>query len=109
MKYEKGMNLRRLLETYNVPINPEVPDKILDEPLIPLGGDFLKDIKQESAEIDEKISKYLASEKFVKDSKEAFSQLFTEKRLECNDYWLEILYTRDNDIEIQVDMEMKIF
>lgn len=108
MKYKEGMNLRRLLEVYNLPINPEVPDEILDEPLEPWGEDFLNDIKQGLKEIDEKIFNYLSSEKFIEDAKEAFSTLFTEKRLECNDYWLEICYTRDNTIEILVDMEMKI-
>lgn len=108
MKYKIGMNLRRLLEIYNLPSNPEVPKEILDEELVPWGKEFLDDVRQKREEIDEKISNYLSSEKFVEDAKQAFSTLFTNKRLECNDYWLEILYTADKNVEILVDMEMKI-
>lgn len=106
MKFKVGCTLNQLAETYGVKV--EVPESLSTETIGIYGGRFISAYDRKENWIDDAIEAYLKSEEFIEDLKEVDRQ-WSDRKLEYNDYWLELECYDDGKIHLTVDMDMKIF
>lgn len=106
MKFHIGITLKKLFEEYNLPVPQELTSEILEEPLSAYGETLISDLQEAKQEMDAKIASYLSSEQFIADAIQATKELAKRQDFPA-DFWLQIKYTKEKNICIRVDMDMK--
>lgn len=106
MKFKDGCTLNQLAETYGVKV--EVPEILSTETISIYGLEFVLAYEKKENWIDDAIETYIKSEEFVVDLRKAEKQ-WNDRKLEYNDYWLELERSNDGKMHLTVDMDMKIF